>query len=34
LAQILSEFERRVLPPSSWQLRLRDRLRSEIRSRR
>jgi serine/threonine protein kinase len=34
LAQILSEFERRVLPPSSWQMRLRDRLRSEIRSRR
>jgi serine/threonine protein kinase len=30
LDQILSEFERRALPPSSWQMRLRDRLRTEI----
>jgi hypothetical protein len=34
LGQVLSDFERRALPPSSWQMRLRDRLRSEIRSRR
>jgi serine/threonine protein kinase len=31
LAQILRAFERRVLPASSWQMRLRDRLRSEVR---
>jgi hypothetical protein len=33
LAEILAVFEKAILPPGSWQLRIKDRLRAEIHSR-